>query len=97
MTNTSPAMSNDPQDWIKHHNVSQDRPVVLRTFENIIHVGLTHTNDRLDTKGVRNVITARAREWARENGFTSVTCVSGGWTLGPETSETRLIFICKGA
>lgn len=92
--NTSPAMSNKPGDYAKHHNVmrADEYARVVHVFESTIHVALVHDSDLLDTKGVNNRILAAAREWAREHGYTLGSKVSSGWTLGKENSETRHIF-----
>lgn len=95
--NTSPAMSNDPAVYAAHHNVMQpgEYAKVLHVFESCIHVGLTHPSNELESRAVGNRIKAAAREWARENGKTLGSKVSEGWTLGPDTSETRHIFTIR--
>lgn len=92
--NTSPAMSNDPAAYAKHHGVMQpkDTAYVLHTFEGCLHVGLRHASDELESRSVANRILAEARDWCRRNGFTLGSKVSEGVTLGPERSETRHIF-----
>lgn len=97
MSNTSPAMSSDPADYAKHHNVMQpgEYARVIHVFESCIHVALTHPSNELETRAVDNRIKAAAREWAREHGKTLGSVISKGWTLGTDRSETRHIFSIK--
>ncbi|UTN93086.1 hypothetical protein SEA_MARKY_83 [Streptomyces phage Marky] len=93
-SNESPAMhSGTCKVWALHHNLGDEKPVeVLHTFETCIHVGLWHPSADLDKKSVDARITKAARQWARHHGYTTPVKVSAGWTLGPEQSQTRLIF-----
>lgn len=96
-TEKSPAMhAGTCAVWRLHHHLTDEKPVeILHTFEGCIHVGLTTPSADVDSKATRAKITKAARQWARVHGFTSCTLVSSGATLGPETSETRLIFSLK--
>jgi hypothetical protein len=78
----------------KIHNISDFRPTLTDRGHGIVEVKFTHGNDLAD-RAARNVCRAAAYEWAREHGKESVTAVSGGWTLGPTETETRVIFSVK--
>ena len=82
--------------WADHHNLSWvGEAKIAHTFPTAVHVAVKHSTDRLESARVTAVARAKARHYARQNGFTGVTQVSMGWTLGPRVQETRVIFSLK--
>lgn len=82
--------------WGLHHGLTDVKPVeILLTSEGVLHVGLWTPSDEVDSKATRARITKGAKQWAQANGYADVSRVSDGWTLGRETSQTRLIFVLK--
>lgn len=65
---------------------------VIYAFESCIHIGLTHPSGLLESKEVEGAIRREANRWCKSNGATLGSRVSGGWTLGVEESQTRMIF-----
>lgn len=72
--------------------MSEHTVTLLHEFPSAVHFGLITPSAEVDSKSTRTKIRNTARAWARKQGVKITGPISGGATVGPVESETRLIF-----